>query len=82
LAVLKFKIIKFSNHRADYHRSRAVGSTECSEAIAEFDPRTGTHRIAGFDRAGRRWSIEIDHGLFEQMKIQDALWGGRLRGKI
>ena len=79
MALLKFKIIKFSNHRAHTNHSLVVGNTECSEAFAEFSIKTGRHRISGFDRSGRRWSIEIDNDLIEQMRTNDAAWGAPVR---
>jgi hypothetical protein len=67
----RFKIIKHSNHRGS--RGEVVGQADCSNAVADYCTKTGTHRLSGRDRAGRKWSIEIGLDLFEQMQLNSAL---------
>jgi len=69
----RFKIIKHSNHRGSH--GEVVGQADCSNAVADCCTKTGTHRISGRDRAGRKWSIEIGLDLFEQMQLNNALRG-------
>jgi hypothetical protein len=67
----RFKIIKHSNHRGSH--GEVVGQADSSNAVADYCTKTGTHRISGRDRAGRKWSIEIGLDLFEQMQLNNAL---------